>query len=483
VNGAYLLSVLMILGGLVVGCADDHPAPLSAASNAAEFESRSFDDPRLRDFVLASLAGEPGPAPDRGPTWNLTTLTLAAIYFHPDLDIARAKLELSRAATVTAGQRPNPVLNLGTAFDTAAVAGAIPPGAIPLTIGPVINLIVETFGKRGYRAAEARQLAEASRWDLATAAWQVRGRVRTALLDLWAASRRVGLNRRKLELQEQVLRLLERRLEVGEASSLDVSRERINLARVAVALRDIERAADQASAQLATAVGVPVHVLPGARLSFDAFDRAQPLGDELAEGALRRQALTERTDVRAALAQYEAAQSVLQLQVANQYPNLTLGPGYNYDVGVNKFSITPALELPIFHQNQGQIAEAAARRQQSAARLTALQAQIVGAIDAAVAAYHATARELKTTNGLLAGAQRREREIAASFRAGEVDRPTLISAELETASIRLLRFDAVFRRHQAMGALEDALQRVLYEPAAIFSVPQTSPRLASEPSP
>ena len=167
--------------------------------------------------------------------------------------------------------------------------------------------------------------------------------------------------------------------------------------------------------------------------------------------------------------------------MANQYPNLTLGPGYNYDAGVNKFSLSPALDLPVFNQNQGQIAEAVAKRQQAAAKFTALQARVIGAIDTALATYRAGQRELATADALLAGARRREGQVAASFRAGQVDRPTLVSAALETAAIGLSRFDATVAPLEAIGALEDALQHPLYEPTAVFSLPQISPRLPSEP--
>jgi outer membrane protein, heavy metal efflux system len=471
--------VAAVLGVLVTGCAEVSPEPLSAAANASDLENRTLDDPRLRIFVLASLTGEAEPR--GGIPWDLTRLTLAAIYYHPELDIARARLALSRARVITAGQRPNPTLNFAAIVNTAAVAGAIAPGAIPLTIGPVINLIVQTFGKREYRVGQASQLTEASRWDLATAGWQVRAGVRGALLDLWAARQRIALTRQRLDREEELVRLLERRREVGEASALDAARERITRAQIAVDLRGFERAEAAAEARLATAVGLPVRALAAAALSFDAFEHLRPLSDGIGGGELRRRALTGRTDVEAALAEYEAAQSGLQLAVAGQYPNVTLGPGYNYDIGVNKFSLSPALDLPIFYQNQGQIAEALASREQAVAKFTALQAGIIGAIDAALAAYGAATRELATADALLAGAQRRAGQVAASFRAGQVDRPTLVSAELETAVIRLARFDAVVARLQAIGALEDALQSPLYEPTALFSVPQTSSRLPSEP--
>jgi outer membrane protein TolC len=474
-----MLFVLAILGVLVTGCTEVSPEPLSTATNASDLENRTLDDPRLRAFVLASLGSEAEPG--RGISWDLTTLTLAAVYYHPELDIARARLALSRARVITAGQRPNPILNFAAIVNTAAVAGAIAPGAIPLTIGPVINLIVETYGKREARVAQAGQLTEAASWDLATAGWQVRGGVRGALLDLWAARQRMALIRQRLDLEEQLVRLLERRREVGEASAFDASRERIARAQIAVDLRGFERAAAAAEAQLATAIGIPVRALAEATLSFAAFEHARPLSDGVAGGELRRRALNGRTDIEAALAEYEAAQAGLQLAVANQYPNVTLGPGYNYDIGVNKFSLSPALDLPVFNQNQGQIAEALAKRQEAAAKFTAVQAGIIGAIDVALASYKAATRELATADALQAGAQRRAGQVVASFRAGQVDRPTLVSAELETAVIRLARFDAVVARLRAIGALEDALQSPLYEPTAFFSAPQISPRLPPEP--
>jgi cobalt-zinc-cadmium efflux system outer membrane protein len=473
VLAARMLLLLAIPGVLVAGCAEVSPAPLLAATSADDLEKRTLDDPRLRDFVYASLErqGEPG----RGISWDLTTLTLAAVYYHPEIDIARARLALARARVITAGQRPNPVFNLAAMADTAAAAGAIPPGALPLTIGSVINLIIETYGKREARIGEASRLSEAARWDLATAGWQVRAAVRAALLDLWAARQRIAASRHRLDLEEELVRLLERRREVGEASALDVSRERITHAQIATDLRGFERAADAAYVRLATAVGIPVRALTATLISFDAFDHTKPLAGGVSGDELRHRALTGRTDIEAALAEYEAAQAGLQLAVAGQYPNVTLGPGYNYDVGVNKFSLSPAFELPVFNQNQGPIAEALAKRQEAAAKFTVLQAGIIGAIDAAMAAYRAAARDLATADALLADAQRRSGRVAASFRAGEIDRPTLVSAELETAVILVAHVDAVVAQLHAVGALEDALQHPLFGPTLPFSVPEVAP--------
>lgn len=471
---------IVSIAALLAGCASYQAEPISSSANAAAFDARTLNDPRLEQFVQASLPTQPDAA--GSPTWDLGTLTLAAVYFHPDLDVARAKLAVSQAGVTTARQRPNPTLNFTGIFGTAAVAGTIPPAVAPITIGPVINFIVETFGKRGARTAQAQYLTESARWDLATAGWQVRSRVRTALLNLWAGQLRLALAQRRLTLQHQLVALLESRFSSGEASSLDVTRERINRAQVELSIRDTERSVADARAQLATAIGVPLRALDGVTVALDAFGNPQIPSGDLASGELRQRALTSRTDAQATLAEYEAAQSALQLQVANQYPNLTLGSGYNYDFGVNKFILSPAIDLPIFNHNEGQIAQALANRQQAAATFTALQGQIIGAIDLASVAYRTATQSLATADALLVDEQRRQRQVASSFRAGEVDRPTFVTTELELAVIQALRLDALIVQRQALGGLEDALQQPIFDPGETLSVPQSNPRLTTERS-
>lgn len=471
----------MLVSLMSAGCARFHPEPLSPALNAAALEGRNLDDPRLHRFLQASLAADQEMA--GGVRWDLERLTLAALYFHPDLAIARAKLAAARADIITARQRPNPTVSIGAAFNASAVAGALPPGALPLTVGPVVNFLVETFGKREDRTAQARHLEEVARADLATASWQVRGRVRTALLNLWASRKRLELARQQVVLRQQLVSLLEQRLGAGFATTLDVTRERIALTQATLGTQDVGRVQADARVQLAIAIGVPVSALEAVPLSDDLFDHPAMPERDLASGPLRHRALTERSDVQASLAQYEATQSALQLAVAGQYPNVILGPGYNYDVGFNRFFLSPTFDLPIFNQNQGQIARAIADRQQAAASFTALQAQIIGAVDTAAVAGRATAQTLQTANVVVANEQARQRQVRASFMTGETDRPTLVAGELELAVTQSAQFDAIVQQRQSLGALEDALQQPFFDPGAARFVLSAGSRTMTETRP
>jgi len=452
------------------GCASYQPAPLSPADNVRALDSRNLADPRLRQFIAAAQDDGDKPAPHL--RWRLATLTLAALYYHPDIQLARAKLLGAEAAVVTAGEPPNPVLNLTNIFGSAAVAGAIPAGAAPVTIGPIIDLILETAGKREARTERAEHLLAAARWDVATAQWQVRADVRNALLELWAARERGLLN-----LQEQLVQLLEHRRAEGAASAPDVAQARIDQAQINLALSALNRQAAEARVKLATAIGIPVRGLDGIELDLGGFDNPSPVEMKAATGAWRHEALTGRSDIQASLAAYEAAQAALRLAIADQFPNVTLSPGYNYDLGVNRYVLNVGGTLPVFHQNQGPIAEALAKRQEAADAFTALQARIIGAIDEAAAVYAKAAQGLVAADAVLADQRRRAQLVESAFRVGQSDRPTLLAAQVELAAAQLSHFDAVVEQRRALGALEDALHRPLYEPHS--GLPLLSPELLS----
>jgi hypothetical protein len=171
----------------------------------------------------------------------------------------------------------------------------------------------------------------------------------------------------------------------------------------------------------------------------------------------------------------EAAQAARRLEVANQYPNDTLSSGYNYGLGVKKHLLGVGAELPVFDQTHGPIAQAITGRQPAAA-FTTPQAQFIGAVDQAAASCRNATRCLATGHALLADHQRRDPQIENSFRAGQVDRPTLVSALLEAPVTALSRFDGVVQQRQVLGARENAFQQPLFDPDRFPSIPEENPR-------
>lgn len=439
---------------LTAGCTRYVADPIIPAESAAKLESRSLQEPRLQAFVADVV---PIRASNQSTVkfWGLTELTYAALYYHPDIEVARSKFGVTRAAILTAGQIPNPLLRLAPTYHGVITVPS------PWTVGTAIDFLVETAGRRPIRIAQSEALAEAARHDVETAFWQVRGRVRSAMLKLWAAQSRLELVQQRQSLQQQLVGLLERGFSAGQISALDIARERTNLNQIRLTVAEMIRQVAEARAELATAIGIPLHALQAVNVSLRAFAQVRPI--PISARSLRGYALRNRSDIQAALASYEASQSGLQLEVARQFPNVTLGPGYEYDQGDSLYTLAVGVDLPIFNQNQGPIAEALARRRESAARFTALQAQVLGEIDRAFAVYRPITQALAQADALVAEQRRRQQEVKRAFEAGEVDRTALALADIELSAIELSRLEAFIQQRQAIELLEDALQRRLLD--------------------
>ncbi len=443
----------IIVLGVLAGCARFQSQPLSPADTTAGLESRSLDNPALKSFLEMTLGRKLTPWP--AATWDFEMLTLAAFYYQPSLDIARAMWAEARAGIVTAGARPNPTVSFSPqyVFNSA--------GEPPWVTALNLDWPIETAGKQGARVAQAKQLSESARLNISATAWQVRSQLRASVIDFVSATRHESLLRTQVAVQEQVVASLEQRREAGALSPAEITSTRLLLQRARLELNDAQRQQIEARARVAEAIGVPVSALNDIEVSYDLTSLpADP--DRLTSSEVRRQALQHRADVLAALADYAASESALQIEIARQYPDIHLNTGYEYDQGLQKWGLLGfGVELPLLNHNQGPIAQAEARRKLAAARFEALQARVIAEIDRALAVYEAAAKNRADAEMLQATQRKQQESVEQQRKAGAADRLDLLTAQLDLAASERALADSQTRLHQALGALEDALQRPL----------------------
>jgi outer membrane protein TolC len=439
--------------GLAAGCAHFEPQPVSPARAASALEDRTLDDPGLRSFLEKNLHPDAAAGPPRA--WDFEMLTLAAFYYHPDLEVARAQWGVAQAAIQTAGGRPNPTLNVTPALNFSHVNAQY--GLSPWLPAVSFDLPLETAGKRGHRIAQARQLSESARLNIAATAWHVRAGVRVGLLDFSAARQREALLQNQISIQQQIIALLEQQIQAGALAGSEAVTFRIALQKTQLDLADTQREGAESRAHLAESIGVPVRALDGVELSTVFPDSGAAAS--LTSSEIRQEALLGRPDVLGALADYAAAESALQLEIARQYPDVHLSPGYQFDQGDNIWSLGLTFELPVLNQNQGPIAEAAARRTEAAARFNALQAKVLADIDTAVESFRATEKSLALLQDLAATQAKSRDAIAAQVKAGAAAPLELLNAQLEFAVAEAGQLEARVKRQQSLAALEEAVQR------------------------
>jgi outer membrane protein TolC len=233
-------------------------------------------------------------------------------------------------------------------------------------------------------------------------------------------------------------------------------------------LSDAQSKKADAYSALAEALGLSEAALDGEDLNFD-FSTGG--AEALTSADARRLALRTRADILGALAGYAAAEDDLQLEVAKQYPDLHLGPGYAWNNGNaddNQWSLGLTLDLPILDQNQGPIAEAEERRKLAAAKFVELQSQVIGEIDRAVSAWRVAKEQLETGNKSLAAEEQQQKSAQAQLEAGAADQMDLLNAQLELDSASLAQLENETQLQNTLGQLEDALQSPLTLPDSVI---------------
>ena len=467
-TGALCVS-LGLIGLAAAGCIAYKPKPITAAAVMGDFEARRLDAPDLTDFLQTRQGVKEWPP----KAWDLHALTLAAFYYHPDLDVVRAQWGTAQAGRITAGESPNPTLSLLGGYNSTTPVSEITPW-IPETS---LEIPIETAGKRGYRIDQARHLSEAARLNIWTAAWDVRNRLRQAYLDLYGARETDALLARQLEIQTENVKILEAQLAVGEASPADVTQARLALDASRLAAIDAANQAAAARVRLSSAVGVPAAALDGLAVSFDGLAQVKP---ELPVLEIRRRALVNRTDILGSLSEYDAAQSALRLEIAKQYPDISLGPNFQLDQTDAKWTLGLSFILPLLSRNKGPIAEADARRTEAAAKFLALQAKVIGDLESAMTATRSAADKARAADDMLANLRRQEAAAQARYALGDISKLELLGLQLELAASALARLDAVVKAQQAVGDLENAMQSPLDIKEWVLETPGRTPGQAKE---
>ncbi|WP_416400543.1 TolC family protein [Alicycliphilus denitrificans] len=418
------------LGAALAGCATFHTQPIDPQAEAAAFEARTL-----------------GPGP-----WSLAALQAEAAQRSPEWAIAQARRQTAEAAAITAGARPNPALSTSAQKNTSAE-----PGTKAWTYGLGLDIPIETAGKRDIRVARAAWLAQAAAYAEAEALRRIHGRVREAYIGAYPSD---ALARERSAVQASLSEETQKRLAAGMVSSGEALQARLATRQAALAVEEAQRRRADSLRKLAAAVSVPERAILGVQLPFTDLS-GSALPRSAAIDAAAQTALQTRPDVLASLAEYEAAQATLQLEIAKQYPDLSIGPGYTWDAGALKWSLALGLVLPLFDRNQGPIAEAEAKRGEAAASFRAVQEQAIADIAAARAAYAQALRLLELTSAMADDQRTRLQSSERAFEAGASDRLALLAARLEASTAESARIEALLEAHRAAGQLETALRQPL----------------------
>lgn len=455
---ALLGLVLLVMGG----CASYQyeAKPLETTQVADGFMERNLEDPGLQDYLRGhQYPLEQWPLAD----WDLGALTLAAYYFHPGLQVAVREYDKAAVHAETVNQLINPGVGVPLEYHSDTSGN---PSDSPWAIGLLFEFVLERPAKRRARHEQAQAELDAARININATAWNIYTLLRRQYLNYHAVLKNEAQLRKQKEVTEEILRLLKRRLELGQASEFEVNAMQLDLQRTRLALTSQRVAAIDAWHALAGSLGLPAVALNDIHIATTDTDRYARI-HELDHAQLQTIALTQRLDIQQALADYAAQEAALRFEIEKQYPDITLSPGYFFDQGDNIWSLGTSLILPLFHpQNEGPIQEALAAREIKQAEFMALQARVINEVASAYDRLEAQQSALREAQQLLQEVHERNRQVQRQYDLGYADHLQLSRGLLEVVAVEQAVSELEFATMRSAGQLEDALQYpLLSEPA------------------
>lgn len=341
------------------GCQSYQPRPLDPSAHLESWSSRSVHDESLRTFI-ETLDPVHHPEPfnlDDGIA--LHEAERIALYYNPDLRLARLRAGVHAASAEYAGRWDDPELDL----DAMRITDSVPDRWI------VASSLSITIPISGRLAAERQRADDAFRASISAIAeheWAIRTELRDAWVEHAATHLRIARTEQLLESLGSLTESTDRLAAAGELPATQASLfaiEHLNLTRAVHRLRADSFIQEQ---QLRSLMGLS----PDAPLTFN------PSISPVASVAIpdTETLIAHHPTLVRLRDEYAVAESTLLREIRAQYPDLTIDPSYESDQGQSRIGVIAGIPLPILNSNKQGIAQARAQRELARAQYeTALE--------------------------------------------------------------------------------------------------------------
>jgi outer membrane protein, heavy metal efflux system len=370
-----------------------------------------------------------------------------------ELQAARYRVERTKADQIAARLRPNPGITVSA--ENLAVSGPTPGGRL-YEIGATYSETIELGGKRDLREKAADANVSAAEVQFEDTMRRGLADVKRLYFDALLARYNVELTVENRQTFEQLVQFNLTRFQEGAIPEVDLIKVRLERVKFDSSVKQAELSLRQATIRLVEKLGASNGNFQRQDISGELDFR--PISFDL--DALRQFASSERSDVRAAAAEVNAATQRLALERAKGKPDVSPFAGYKRVGNDNTVLLGVNIPLKLRDHNQAEIARADADVKVAQSRLQLARNHAVAEVEAAYAALQ-TSRELVTTfqNELLRQADESRTITLAAYEEGGTELLPVLEAQRTRTEVRQQYFKTLFDYQASIVGLELAVGR------------------------
>jgi cobalt-zinc-cadmium efflux system outer membrane protein len=402
-------------------------------------------------LAAALLCASPSLAQQTVPPLSLQAVADLYIQNSLEIQVARQRIERTRADQIAARLRPNPTLTVTA--ENLGVGGPTPFGRL-YEAGATYSETIELGGKRAQREKAANATVSAAEVQLEDTMRRGLADVKRLYLEALLARYNVEVTSENRRTFEQLLQFNVTRFQEGAIPELDLIKVRLERMKFDSSVKQAELGLRQATIRLLEKVGTSNTSAPAIVGQLD----SRPIRSDL--NALRQFASNQRADVRAAVAEVNAAKERLELERARAKTDIAPYAGYKR-VG-NDHTVLFGVNIPlkVRDHNQAEIARADVDVKTAETRLQLIRNHALAEVESAFAALQIS-RELIETfeTELLQQADESRTITLAAYEEGGTELLPVLEAQRTRTEVRQQYFKTLFDYQASIVALELAAGR------------------------
>ncbi|MFQ5848611.1 MAG: TolC family protein [Candidatus Methylomirabilales bacterium] len=337
------------------GCATYHPIPLTSEAVARRLAPPDMQQVRVRAETITHPILKPIPFDERDGL-SPDEAAILAVIANPTLRAVRDRRRIAAAQLLQAGILPNPQLSYNV--DTP-VSGDTQGKVTALGLG--LDWDITSLITRDARIEGARAHVASVDLEVAWQEWQVAEAAKLHVYRRVIAQKRLALARRVETVYRQSYILIQRGIDLGEKTALDMSTINAAWYDAKLAVLAAQGEAERERLALNRALGLPSgKVVPLQRNIGVPSARAVPSAQVLGNGVEQR-----RLDILALRLAYESQEARVRAAVRSQFPKISIGVSGARDTDrFQTAGVGLTIDFPFFDRNQGRIAIERATRKQ-----------------------------------------------------------------------------------------------------------------------
>jgi outer membrane protein TolC len=333
----------------IAGCQSYEPKPLDIGVYRNSLETRLIDIEPVTAFAnrLGAIEGIPSQF-DIGDGISPAEGEVIALFYNPELRIARLKAGVALADFETAGLWKDPVFG----FNGAEISS---PSA-PFQFGIMGNLTIPISGRLEVEKTRAGSAYESQLRSLVNAEWNLRATIRTQWSAWTTAMLRKQLVYEVIDQLERINALANTLYGADEINRVEYRLLQVELATIKVLKTEIELELFQEVTALLHLLGLPQE---SSAMLLPQFPTVTIT--EVDDETIRL--IDANTELAIQFASYQTAEETLRLEIKKQYPDIVIGSGYGSEFNDHRVLFGLSIPLSIWNRNQSGIAKARTTRE------------------------------------------------------------------------------------------------------------------------